>query len=74
MGLGRALHATDEGAHRDPATPHGRVPPLLLPADRSRSLLINPILRGWVGYFRVGHSVAVFGMSKIGGGRRFGAI
>ena len=43
------------------------------PIERVISL-INPMLRGWVNYFAVGHSSECFASSKIGWRRRSGAI
>ena len=53
--MGRAVRADDDGAHGASAQAQGGV---------STFSLSNPVLRGWVNYFRVGQSSRCFGYVK----------
>ena len=55
-----AVHAEHEAADGVAAEAQGGVPALGLPAGGAGDRGINPILRGWVNYFRIGHAARCF--------------
>ena len=62
--LACAVHAEAQETNGTVAEAQGCVPPLPIATVGRVVQLINPVLRGWVNYFAVGHSSECFSLIK----------